>query len=330
MDISLIYLLISFMALLFSAFYSGCETGFISLSRIKLRYMSMQGNNRAREIEKLHEKPENYLSIVLIGTNIMNILFTSFFTLYLNQYFKEWAIILISTTIVLIGGEIIPKSLYREFPQFLAFKSLPAVRYSYYLFYPLIYITTGFTKMINKILRIDSTPSDYFYSRQGIRGLINEGTTTGAVEPEELEIITRVFNFRDETVGNVKTDKSNIVSVVHDTPIEEVKNIIEKSGRSRIPVYEGQKKNIIGIIHAYDILTADDPNVTIKDIIKPVYFVYADKSCNHMLKEFQNLKSQIAIVISRNDELLGLVSLEDILENLVGDIKDEHDKGAGV
>lgn len=326
MDPSFFYLLISLIALIFSGYYSGLETGLISANRIKLRYLSIQGNKNAKRLEKLLEQPKMFLSTVLVGNNIANIMFSSFFTIYLSHYMDEWAIPLITTSVILIGGEIIPKSLYREFAQFLSLKSIRGLTLSYHIFYPFIVLTTYTSNILLRFFKTAPLSNDYYYSRQGLRKLIDEGQKTGVVEPEEQEIISKVFSIKDTTVQQIMTLKEKIVSISKDASVEELKQIIIDSGYTRIPVYEKNKDNIIGLIHAFDVLFRGNEIKQIKDIILPIYYIYNDKSCGHLLREFKSLKSQLAVVMNRKRTIQGIISMEDLLEHLVGEIYDEYDQ----
>lgn len=320
---TIIYLGVAAIALLLTGFYAGTETGVISANRVRIRFKAHHGDKNARLLERFLAEPDIFLSTVLIGTNIMITITSSLMTVYFKPIVSEWMIPLIETSIILVCGEVIPKSLYREFPNILSLRSVRGIQISTYIFYPLVKVTQFITTLILRIFKANTPDHDSTYSRQSIWHMIQEGRRIGVVEPEELEIITRVFTFRDIPIQQVMIPHTQITMVPDTISFDALKKVFADTGYSRIPVYHTDKHNIIGIVYFFDILN-DEPPEDMEDLIKSVYFVAPNKRCDHLLEEFRKMQSHIAI-IKENEHIIGLVSIEDLLERLVGKIYDEHD-----
>jgi len=315
-----------------SAFFSGSETALITISRLRLRHWVGKKIKGAKLAEEFLEKPQKLISMTLVGTNIMNVT-ASVLT---SKYFSDTTSLSVSSILysglmvslvisppLLIFGEMVPKALFRQnasriFPGL----SIP-LRWGYYLFYPLITVIDSISTLILKPTRFGRKEGKFF-SRENVELLLRESEKEGVLEPDEREIISGVFAFRETTVKEVMTPRTEIVATEKGTKIQEIAAMIEDTGFSRIPIYDGDLDHIIGMVHVFNILKHSEG---MELTYHPLIFVPDTKPCDDLLYELKEEKCHMAIVLDEFGGTAGLVTLEDLVEELVGDIRDEHDTG---
>ncbi|PMQ02416.1 MAG: gliding motility protein GldE [Dictyoglomus sp. NZ13-RE01] len=321
-----------FFLLSLSAFFSALETSLVSSTKVRLHHLSQEGNKRAEKLLKLLENTQELLATILIANNVVNILIASLATKIALNYVKNYGISIatgISTFFIVIFGEMIPKTLG------LKYKERFALTF-FYLFYPIYVILRPITKIFlifsnifyHVIGKTSETISPFSTIEEFIT-LVNIGEKEGIIEKEEKEFINNIMEFTDTEVHEVMVPRIDMICVKSDDTLETAWKKIIEEGHSRLPVYEGSIDNIIGIVHAKDVLKAladKNPNKKLKDIVREVLYVPENTKINELFKEMRRRKVHMAIVVDEYGGTAGLVTLEDLLEELVGEIEDEYDK----
>jgi CBS domain containing-hemolysin-like protein len=231
------------------------------------------------------------------------------------------------TVLHIVFGELAPKSLAIQYPTVTTMRLAVPLRFFYYLFRPFIYVLNGFANMILRLLGIRAV-REQVHSEEELKLIIAESEEGGAIEQSERELIQNVFDFDNRIVRQVMVPRLKVSGMNVNTSINEAMKIVMKEGYSRYPIYEGSMDEIIGIVHSKDIVSNHFENTqkTLRDILRPAFYITEGKTIDTLLREFQRKKVQMAIVINEFGGTRGIVTLEDILEELVGEIQDEHDQ----
>ena len=326
-------LLIAIIALLvLSAFFSSTETCYSCASRIKLRSLATSGNKRAKKVLTLaEEKYDELISTVLIGNNIVNITAATLATLFFakllaNNPSIDSAFIstLVMTVATLIFGEITPKLIAKVYPEKTAMIYYPLLMGFYYIFWIFNRIFGGWKWLIAKIFRLKNEDK---ITEDEIMTVVEEAEEDGTIREEETRLIRSVIEFDDLEVADILVPRVNIVAIDVESSMEEIKNVFTKEGYSRIPVYKDSIDTIIGTIHEKDFFKAYlNGKKGIDGIMQNAYYTTEHVKISNLLKQLQKSKVHIAVVLDEYGGTLGLITLEDILEELVGEIWDEHDE----
>ena len=315
-----------------SAFFSSTETAFSCANRIKLRSMSQSGRTRASKVLSLAENNyDKFISTILIGNNIVNLSAATLSTLFFAVILKDVpnvdssVISTIAITVaVLIFGEITPKFLAKTSPEKYAMAVYPVIMVFYYIFYPLNLIFSGWKLLLSKLFRIKE---EDVITEDEILTMVEEAEEDGTLREDETNLIRQVIEFDDVEVGDILVPRVNIVGVEVTTPMEEIKDLLTKEGYSRIPVYKEDMDTIIGTIHEKDFYKAYlDGKNNIDSILQGAFYTTEHVKISALLKQLQKKKVHIAVVLDEYGGTLGIVTLEDVLEELVGEIWDEHDE----
>ena len=324
-------LLIAIIALvIMSGFFSSTETAFSCANRIKLRSLATNGDKKAKKVLDLAETNyDKFISTVLIGNNIVNLTATTLATIFFAMVMKDDpASAVVSTAVmtvsVLIFGEITPKFIAKTYPEKLAMAFYPLIKFFYYLFFPLNLIFGGWKWLLSKVFRFKDIE---VVTEDEIMTIVEEAEEDGTLKEEETELIRSVIEFDDLEVGDILVPRVNIVAVEVNTPMEEIRSKFEKEGYSRILVYRETIDTVIGTIHEKDFFTAylaGKKNVS--EILQNAFYTTEHAKISALLKQLQKKKVHIAVVLDEYGGTLGLVTLEDIIEELVGEIWDEHDE----
>ncbi len=326
-------LLIAIIVLLvLSAFFSSTETSYSCASRIKLRALATAGNNRAKKVLILAEdKYDELISTVLIGNNIVNITAATLGTLFFAKVLQnnptvDYALIstVVLTLATLIFGEITPKLVAKVYPEKVAMLYYPLVIAFYYLFWIFNRIFGGWKWLIAKIFRLKNEDK---ITEDEIMTVVEEAEEDGTIREEETQLIRSVIEFDDLEVADILVPRVNIVSVDVESSMEEIKEVFNKEGYSRIPVYKDTIDTVIGTIHEKDFFRAYlNGKKGINDIMQNAFYTTEHVKISKLLKQLQKNKVHIAVVLDEYGGTLGIITLEDILEELVGEIWDEHDE----
>ncbi|MBE6039532.1 MAG: HlyC/CorC family transporter [Clostridiales bacterium] len=320
--------LIAIIALtLCSTFFSATETAFSSANKIKLKNMAADDNKRAAHALALAEDFDRLITAVLVGNTVSNITMTSVATVYgitiWGARIGPTIATVMVTLLVLILGEITPKIIAREYAEEAALLLTPLVRALILVLTPVTFVFNGLKVLIKKAVGKNEEPE---FSEDELLTIVEEAEAGGAIGEEQSELIANAIEFNDIEAIDILTPRVDIVAVERGTPVAEIKQVFKESGLSRLPVYEDDLDNIIGVINQKDLYNNNIK--TIKDtekIIKPVAYVAETLKAAVLLKKMQAKRTHIAIVVDEYGGTTGLVTLEDIIEEIVGDIYDEHD-----
>lgn len=314
---------------MFSAYFSATETAFTSLNRIRLKNMAQDGDRKAREVLELSDNYDNLLSTILVGNNIVNIALSSISTvMFIELYPKYGATIstAFATIIVLIFGEISPKSLAKENPEKFAMFSAPVIRFFSLILKPVNWIFACWKKLLAKIFNADGSRP---ITEDELLTMVEEAETEGGIDEGQSELIQNAIEFNDLEAWDVLTPRVDIKAIEIDEDEEEVAKIFLETGYSRLPVYEDDLDNIIGVLNQKDFHNyIKGHRASMSEYVKPVIFVAGSMRIAQLLKKLQTVKTHIAIIVDEYGGTYGLVTMEDIIEELVGEIYDEHDAAA--
>jgi Hemolysins and related proteins containing CBS domains len=313
-----------------SAYFSACETAYTGLNTIRIKNLIYEGHKNAEKAMKNHDEFERLLATILVGNNLVNAAISTLVAVLFSMIFGAIGAVIafvFSATVILIFGEITPKTLANRNSERYALKFAGSIHIIMVLLSP---ISWAFTKLSGSLAgraKNDSedTPS---FTEDELFVMIDEIEEEGTLEKSESELIKSAIQFDDIKVSEIYTPKKNITAVDVRIGAEEMKNLFKETEYSRIPVYDGSIDRIIGAVHSKDFFSryVDDDSMLISDIIRPVKFVPENTSIATLLNDLQKAKIHLAIVLDNFGGTLGLVSLEDVLEELVGDIWDESDE----
>ncbi len=321
------YLIAIIALVLCSTFFSGTETAFSSVNKIKMKNLAADDNRRAAIVLELTENFDKLITTILVGNTISNIVMTTVATVY---GITTWgakvgptiATVMV-TILVLVLGEISPKIIAREYAEEVSLFLAPFVKGLIIILTPLTFIFMGLKVLIKKMIGANEAPE---FSEDELLTIVEEAEAGGAIGEEQSELIANAIEFNDVEAIDILTPRVDIIAIEKGTPVAEIKKVFRESGLSRLPVYEDDLDNIIGVINLKDFF---NNNVkTIRDtekVIKPVAYVAETLKAAVLLKKMQAKKTHIAIVVDEYGGTTGLVTLEDIIEEIVGDIYDEHD-----
>jgi len=316
-------ILLLIITLFLSGFFSGSEIAFVSVSRIQIEIWLRKKLKGAANAFYLSSQPERFLSTVLIGTNIVNITFASLITYYLQAYFNDFLIVLFNSAILLLLGEIIPKTICRKMAhRWVRVLALP-LRFFHLLFFPVIKAINFVVNGILIFLGQTQETTSSFFSRRDIEILIREGEQIGIVGKEEWKIISRLFRLSSRQAREIMVPRTEIVFVQITDSMAQVKKTFQQCSYSRLPVIEEDLDHICGIVHSADLLKKPSH---LKQILRKATFVPESKRCFDLLRQMKKEKISLVILIDEYGGTSGLVTLEDIMEELFGDIQDEYDK----
>ena len=312
--------------ILFSAYFSATETAFTSVNRIRIKNMANEGNKKAEKVLTLSEKYDKLLTTILVGNNIVNITMTAIATVMFVSLYKEYGATvatIVITLVVLVFGEITPKNIAKEKAESFSMWSAPIISFFMTILTPINFIFTKWKHLIANIFHLDEEDK---ITDDEILTLVEEAETGGSIDEERSELIQNAIEFDELTAEEVMTPRPEMVAIEIDCSKEELAKIFEETGFSRLPVYEEEIDNIIGVINQKDFHNyVMRKNMQIADFVTPVVFVAETMKIFDLLRKMQQLKTHMAIVIDEYGGTSGLVTMEDMIEELVGEIYDEHD-----
>ncbi len=313
--------------IMLSAYFSATETAFSSLNKIRLKNMANSGDKKALLVMNLSSDFNKILSTILIGNNIVNIASASLATTLFIKYYGNAGVTLstvVMTVLVLIFGEISPKSLAKESPEKFAMFSAPILRVFMFVLAPLNFLFTLWRRLLSKFIKSDKSPS---ITEAELMTLVEEAENEGGINADESELIQSAIEFNDLDVKEIFTPRVEIIAVCKDDSVDEVREAFTEHGFSRLPVYEDSIDNVIGVIHEKDFYKwVNDGKKGLDTIVKKALYVSPNTKISELLRQLQQAKTHVAIVVDEFGGTMGLVTLEDILEELVGEIWDEHDE----
>lgn len=328
MEDSISSILILVLLIIMSAYFSATETAYSSLNKIKLKSIANKGNKKAKLALELSEKYDSVISTILIGNNIVNIATASLATVLFTKLLGSSGVTvstIVMTILILIFGEISPKSIAKDIPESFAIVSAPLLNVFCIILKPVNHIFCLWKNLISKVLKIQKHSG---ITEDEILTIAEEAENEGGINPQQLEIIKSAIELNEQEVIEAFTPRVDMIAVKDSCSKEELLNLFIESGFSRIPVYHDNIDNVIGIINEKDLINivVNNNNEEISSIIKPLNVIQPHMKLSHLLKVLQNNKSHMALIADEYGGTMGIITLEDILEELVGEIWDEHDK----
>ncbi len=312
-----------------SAFFAMSEAALLSISKFKVRHWVEKRKFGANYVKRLKDNPELLLSTILIGNNLMNVAAAAITTSIAIELFQNNAIGIatgIATFLILIFGDITPKSIGTNNSEVLAPFVAPVIYNLSVAVYPIIKLLEYFLKAVNKLLGTKMTP---IVTEEELKSIVKMSQEEGSIKEIEKKMIQRIFDFDNTTVSDVMTRRKSIVYVSADMKLKDVLQLPMAKMYSRLPVYEKNKDNIVGILYLKDVVKSVKDgqfDVEVKQRMKKPFFVFQSKKIDAMLRLFQNRKQHMAIVIDEKGRVVGVVTIENILEEIVGEIIDESDR----
>ena len=325
-------LIILIISLILCAMASAAETALTSISRIKLKNLVEEGDKKALEIENLISKPNVFLSTILVVNSVAVIIASSMTTVLALRFIPDYGeligTILISL-VVLIFCEITPKTTAVQNPIRWARILVNPVRVAAWLLHPLIIALSTITNTLVRLMGGQMKHRGPFVTEEELRLLVNVGEEEGVLEEEETDMIHSIFEFADTTVREVMIPRIDMVTLESDATVDEAVDLALQGGFSRIPVYEESIDNIIGVLFTKDMLKQlreGHNSLPIRELLRPAYFVPESKKLDDLLHEIRQKRTHMAIVVDEYGSVAGLVTIEDLVEEIVGDIQDEYDR----
>ena len=338
-------LIVLFILILLNAYFAMTEIAFISLNDAKIEKKAKEGDKKAKQIEKMLKNPSKFLATIQIGITLAGFLSSAFasdtfaeilapalnniFPAISTQTFRGISIVIITIILsffTLVFGELVPKRIAMKYYEKIAYWSIGIIKFISIITAPFVKILTVTTNFISKIFGISESEEE-IVTEEEIKMMIDEGEEKGTIEQEEKEMINNIFEFNDITASEVMTHRTDIFAIDINDNTEEILKELDDYKYSRVPVYDETIDNIEGILFVKDLLKhfRTKKQLKIKNIMREAYFVSENKPINELFKDLQKNKMQMAIVIDEYGGTAGLVTMEDLLEEIVGNIFDEYD-----
>ncbi len=311
-----------------SAFFSATETAFSAMNKIRLKYLANNGNNRAQKTLDISERFTKLLSTILIGNNIVNILSTALATVFFVGIMGEKGVAVstvVMTILVLVFGEIMPKTIAKTKPEVFAMSVTSIISFLMFIFTPITFL---FEKLENVITKINSNNDfDDMFDEEFIT-MVEEAQEDGDMDAMEADLLTNAIEFNDLDVGEILTPRVDVIACELNENPDRIEEKFRESGFSRIPCYENNVDNIIGVLREKDFYYNyhQDNSLKISQLLQKVIYTSEHVKISTLLRQLQSTKSHLAVVLDEYGGTAGIITMEDILEELVGEIYDEHDE----
>ena len=329
---TIIQLITIILLILLSAFFSSAETALTTVNKFTLRSMADNGNKRAARVLKLISNSDKLISTILIGNNIVNISASALATTLTTNLFGSKAVGIatgILTLLILLFGEITPKTLAQNNSVKISILYVDVVRFLVYIFTPFVFIINKISHVIFWILRMDTTGSAKSITEDELITMVNVSEEEGVIENKEKEMITNVVDFGDSRVRDIMIPRTDVTMVPVTATYDELLKQYMEVPYTRLPVYKDSRDNVIGILHVKDLFfykaTHDINNFDVTNIVREPFYVYEFQKTNDLLANMKSSSNSIGIVLDEYGVCVGLISMEDLIEEIIGDIKDEYD-----
>lgn len=325
-------LIIIIVLIFLSGFFSSAETAFSTLNRVRMRNLEEEGSKKAARVNKILESYSKMLSAILIGNNIVNLTASSLTTAFVigvcgNAYIGVGTGIL--TIVVLLGGEIIPKTWANLNSEKLALAYSSVIYALMKVMTPIIFIVDLLSNGILKLLHVDPNKKMDTITESELKTYVDVSHEDGQIESDEREMIYNIFEFSDTCVKDIMIPRTNMVTVNADESVNDLIKVFHESMYTRIPVYQEDKDSMIGFVNIKDLFIArisGQKNITLKSLLREAYYTYEYKKNADLLLEMREKSMNVAFVLNEYGSTVGMVTLEDLLEELVGEIRDEYDE----
>ena len=325
----MIYVWIIAIALALTAFFSGMEMAFIAANRVRLRHLAEAGNRAAARYLEAFRRPERVLSTSMMGVTIAHIVASSAATWALIPYLGTWAAIAVTavlTPLMLVFGEVIPKAVAREWATAIVHYLYPLIELASRVLAPLTWGANVLVSGALGLVGLRSASSRQFVSREELKVLLQLEPEEADVTVSEAEMIDKIFDLGEETVREIMVPLVDVVALPGSAPPDDAVRVIAERGFSRIPVYTDRAFNLVGVVTAMDLLRRGAAVQDLRALMRPAHYVPESKRIDDLLREMQKGRVQLAVVVDEYGGAVGIVTVEDIVEQIVGEIEDEHDR----
>lgn len=324
-----IQIVILIILLILSSFFSSAETALISVNRIRIRSLGEEGNTRAKILLKIFENESKMLSAILIGNNLVNT-FSASIAATIAYSFGGAAVSIatfIITLIILIFGEITPKTMATKNSEKMALAYARIIAFLMKVLTPFIFFINALSKVILKLLGVDINEANPLMTEMELRTIMDVSHEEGVIEEDEKNMINNVFDFGDAKAKDVMVPRVHVVMAEVNSTKKDLVDIFKEEQFTRIPIYEESIDNVIGLVNIKDLLLNDfSEDFKIKDILRKPYFTFENKKISELLMEMKHSAFNLAVVMDEYGELAGIITLEDIIEEIVGEVHDEYDE----
>ena len=323
-----IQFLILIILICLSAFFSSAETSMTTVNKIRIQALAEQGDKKALTLLNVIEDSGKLLSTILIGNNIVNISASSLATTLTMRLFGNTAVSIstgIITLLVLIFGEITPKTLATVHAEKMALSYAKVIRILMFILTPVIFIVNKLAQGVLTLMRIDANAKGNTITEHELRTLVNVGHEEGVIESEERQMIYNVFDFGDSQAEDVMIPRIDVTFADVNSSYEDLVGLLRDEKHTRFPVFEDTTYNIIGIVNVKDLLLTSKEDFSVRKILRQAYFTYEYKRTSELLMEMKENSVTFAVVLDEYGATSGIVTLEDLIEEIVGDIHDEYD-----
>ena len=317
--------------LAFSAFFSGSETALMAVSRLRLKQLERRHRRTVHVVNSILERPEKLISTILLGNNLVNVAMSAIATAMAISIWGDSGVVyatVILTVVILIFAEITPKVYAKYHNDRVSLLTAPVLRVLMLVFNPFVFIFTLIARYMLLAVGIDIKKTKRtLVTESEVKAVIQIAREDRNITADEKRLLSRVFTMNDVTVGDIMVPFGKMVVLSSDTSVDQVLQTIRKTGFSRYPVCRGEKNEIVGFLHAKDLLGKSGTGKisALTRVIRPPYFIPEDKKIDVQLRAFKSRKLHQAVVLNEEGEVVGLITLEDILEQMVGSIEDEYD-----
>ncbi len=308
-------------------FFAGAETAIISCNRVKISHLAEKGRWRARMVRRMLDSPERLLATTLLGVNVSVVIGSILTNRVVEGFSGHWSF-LVSTAIMwplaVLVGEILPKIIFYTYADKAVLLAVLPLRLISALLFPVVYVFTNVGRFVAGIVGAKERRNDAALSREELRILVTEGSDLPTVIPEMREMIERIFDFKSRTADRVMVPIDKVSLAPIDSTVRDIRRLVEESGHSRIPLMDPATKEIPGYIRAVDLVGLEDGE-PVAPLAREPLLIRPPDPIDHLLPQFQTAGRHLALVRERNGKVVGILTLEDVLEEIVGEIEDEFD-----
>ena len=325
---SIAQIIIIIILLLLSAFFSSAETAFTMVNKIRIRSLIEDGNKRAITVGKIIDNSSKMLSAILIGNNIVNISASALMTSLTIRLWGSYATGIatgVMTVLVLIFGEITPKTTATIYAEKFALVYAPVVYFIMFIFTPVIFIIDKLSGVILKLIHVDANNKHNKITEEELRTFVQVSHEDGVIESNEKKIINNLFDFGDTEAKDVMIPRIDMTLADVNTGYDDIIELFRETKYTRIPIYEGNPDNVIGILNIKDLILSQHNDFNIRSIMRKPFFTYEHKNTSELFNVMQRSSHSISIVLDEYGSTAGMITTEDLLEEIVGEIRDEYD-----
>jgi len=315
--------------LVFSAFFSAVETAIVSANRTRLSHRADAGDSASARALKFLEDPRRVFGATLVGNSLANVFIVTLATLWFEHRFGETVVpwvVLGLTAVLLLVGEIVPKTIARARADDFTVRLTAPLESLDAAMRPLVLAVTGVSAAILALFGVKTSPAPGALSRQDFQLLLDESEETGQVAPAQGRILSRVMDFGETTVAQVMRPRTDVVALETGATVQEAIELVTESGYTRVPVYRDHPDQIVGLVHLFDLFRAPSPALPVDGLLRPIGFVPQAKRCDELLREMRARHRPIVVVVDEYGGTAGIVTIEDLVEQLVGDIRNEEER----